>query len=126
MKTATLLMLSLTVLLGACKKSQVNKKQPSFTGTWELRATKGGNILPASFPAGNGHLIIFSNTTYIYSVGGSMMTQGDFQEQTDNNGNEKFSFSSGDFTSDGGELQGDTLRITPFNPEITSSYYVKK
>lgn len=126
MKTTTLFMLSLNVLLAACKKSQESKQQPSVMGTWELRATKGGNILPASFPAGNGHLVIFSNTSYTYSIGSSMVTKGTFLELTNNSGIEKFSFSSGDFTSDGGTLQGDTLIIKPFDPEKASGYYVKK
>jgi hypothetical protein len=126
MKNTVLLTLYLTVLLVACKKSHTTKPQPSFTGTWELRATKGGNILPATFPPGNGHLVIFANTSYTYSVGGSVVTQGTFLEQTDNSGNANFSFSSGDFTDDGGMLLGDTLRIKPLNPEIAASYYVRR
>jgi len=126
MKTTISMLLCLTVLLAACKKNHVNKPQPSISGTWELRATKGGNIVPATYAAGNGHLITFADTSYTYYSSGSLVTHGGFLQHIDNNGNETFTFNSGNFTNELGMFQSDTLKLKPFNPEIATSYYVKK
>ncbi|HEY5326107.1 MAG TPA: hypothetical protein VIJ27_03840 [Mucilaginibacter sp.] len=126
MKTTTSILLVLAVLFSACKKNHVNKPQPSISGTWELRATKGGNILPATYPAGNGNLIYFTDASYTYYNSGSLVTQGTFQQTIDNNGAETVTFKSGNFTNEMGVLQLDTLRLKPFNPDISTGYYVRK
>jgi hypothetical protein len=126
MKNKILLTLCFALVLGACKKTQEKNQTPTYAGTWELRATKGGNILPRTYPPGNGQLVVFSTASYTLSIGGTMETQGNFSVQTDNNSNIVFAFSSGNFKSDSGILQGDTLKIKPFFGEIASSYYVKK
>jgi hypothetical protein len=126
MKNKILLTLCLALLLAACRKSQEKNQAPTYAGTWELRATKGGNILPRTYPPGNGNLVVFSTASYTYSVGGTVETQGNFTVQTDNYSNILFAFSTGNFKSDNGILQGDTLKIKPLNPEIAASYYVKK
>ena len=125
MKTRISIILLLAVSLSACKKNHANNPQPSISGTWELRATKGGNILPATYPAGNGNLISFTNPSYTNYKSGSLVTQGTFQQNVSDNNAEIITFNSGNFTNEKGILQLDTLRLQPFNPEIATSYYVK-
>ncbi len=125
MKTRISIILLLAVSLSACKKNHANNPQPSISGTWELRATKGGNILPATYPAGNGNLISFTNPSYTNYKSGSLVTQGTFQQNVSENNAETITFNSGNFTNEKGILQLDTLRLQPFNPEFATSYYIK-
>ena len=124
MNAKTSLFLIAAVLASACKKNTGNTPQPSVWGTWELRATKGGNILPAVYPAGNGNLVKFTQGSYAAYSSGSLVTQGTYQSSSDSN-TETLTFKSGNFTSETGTVLLDTLKIKPFNPEIATSYYVK-
>ncbi len=62
-----ILFAAFAILVVACKKEVTSA---SVTGTWELRMDGGGWTPVTHYPAGNGRLITFTNTTYeIDSVG---------------------------------------------------------
>ena len=126
MKTSILVLICAATVLTACKKNQTTKTPVVITGTWELRALKGGNLVPTNYPPGNGHLVTFQNNTYIDYSGSTVVTQGNFIQHADNSGNVDISFSSGDFQSESALFQNDTLRFKPYNPDAATGYYVKQ
>jgi hypothetical protein len=126
MKISILMLISAVMLLTACKKNHITKTEVAVTGTWELRAMKGGNLVPTNYPQGNGHLITFQNNAYIDYSGSIVVTQGNFMQHADNSGNVDISFSSGELTSESALFQDDTLRLKPSNIDAATAYYVKQ
>ena len=126
MKISILMLICAATVQTACKKNQITKTQVVVTGTWELRALKGGNLVPTNYPPGNGHSITFQNNAYIDYSGSAVVTRGNFMQHADNSGNVDISFSSGDFQNESALFQNDTLRIKPFNPDVATGYYVKQ
>jgi len=121
MKATVSTLLCLVVLLTACKKNQVNKIQPSITGTWELRSSFGPIANSTqTYPPGNGNLITFTDASYSYYNSGSLASQGNFKQGPNENGDKIFDFTSG-YLSTGfeGVLHNDTLTINVTNVQTT-------
>jgi hypothetical protein len=130
MKTVIFMLACLSVILTACKKNSEVLNKLNLNGIWELRATKGGNIIPAIYPPGNGHLISFGNTNFATYVAGVLVGKGNYQQHNDGMGHDTLIFSNNNYA--GGvwnkniaTIQSDTLYIQPLFPDIAASLYVK-
>jgi len=128
MKAIVSVLLCLMVILAACKKNNEVKNTLSLKGTWELRATKGGNIIPATYAPGNGHLISFNNSTFATYTSGVLETSGSYQQHSDNLGHDTLILNSTNPTSGSLKnlvtIQNDTLKIVPLFPDVATSLYV--
>jgi hypothetical protein len=126
MKTIIPILLYLAISLTACKKNnQVLNKLP-ITGTWELRATRGGNIIPATYAPGNGHLISFGNTAFATYTGGVLEASGSYQQHTDGSGHDTLIYDNNIIHKDIATMKNDTLILEPFDfPDGATSYYIK-
>lgn len=119
------MLLCLIVLLTACKKHNEVSNKLSIIGTWELRATRGGNIMPATYASGNGHIISFGNTAFATYAGGILETSGSYQQHTDGSGHDTLIFTGNTLYKDLTTIQNDTLKLQPLFPDIAASFYIK-
>lgn len=125
MKTKLSLFLFLCLLLAACKKNTGNPT-PSIKGTWELRATRYGNIVPGSYPMDNGHVISFGNTTFAQYFAGVLVDSGSYNKST----NSSYQYTV--FVNDNNSsftnhvvMKQDTLLLIPGNPDAATGFYVR-
>lgn len=122
------MLICLAVLLGSCKKNTVQPPIANATikGTWELRATRGGNIEPATYPQDNGHIVSFGNTTFAQYIGNTVIESGSYKLSS--NGQSQFTIVPTNNTTTAINLaiiNRDTLELFPINPDVASSFYVK-
>ncbi|MGZ3765592.1 MAG: hypothetical protein ACXVA2_13070 [Mucilaginibacter sp.] len=123
MKTKLVLLLSLMILLAACKKNNV---YPSIKGTWELRATRYGNIEPRNYPMDNGNVLSFGNSSYARYFAGVMVDTGNYKIST----NAMYEYtvfikaSNSAFTNQV-TMKQDTLLLIPGNPDAATGFYVR-
>jgi hypothetical protein len=67
------------VVLTSCKKQQSNADNSSSpVGTWELRQGQWGMQPTMSFSAGNGNLLVFSDSLYALYKNGSRVKSGHY------------------------------------------------
>ncbi|MGZ3751596.1 MAG: hypothetical protein ACXVB0_01290 [Mucilaginibacter sp.] len=133
MKTLLTLLLGVVLLASACIPKGVGPDIAAIKGTWELRATRGGNIIPATYTPGNGHILSFADTTFKEYAGGATIAQGSYKRSTDGYlytintvmnstsaiiGNTPFYLSEI-------VIQKDTLKLIPGNPDVATGYFVK-
>jgi hypothetical protein len=124
MKTKLLLLLCLGFLITACKKTKV-VPNTAIKGTWELRATRNGNIIPATYAPGNGHLLSFGNTTFAEYNTGTVLVKGSYKTSTNSSVQYTISSSTNSMFTNGIILQKDTLELIPGMPDISTGFYVK-
>jgi len=124
MKTKLLLLLCLSFLITACKKTKV-VPNTAIKGTWELRATRNGNIIPATYAPGNGHLLSFGNTTFTEYNTGTVLVKGTYKTSTNSSVQYTISSSTNSMFTNGIILQKDTLELIPGMPDISTGFYVK-
>jgi hypothetical protein len=125
MKTKLSLLLCLGILLAACKKTAVT---PANTpkGTWELRATRYGNILPRTYPQDNGNVLSFGNTAFAQYFADVLVDSGSYAKSA----NLIYQYtifvndSNGSFTNNV-IIKGDTLELIPINPDAARGFYVR-
>jgi nitrous oxide reductase accessory protein NosL len=80
MKKLLFIALLLTVVIAGCKKDTQVKVPPSIIGSWEVRASYGGIVGIANYPAGNGNILRFnSDGTYSTYLQFNLNSQGTFQ-----------------------------------------------
>ena len=80
------LFLLLVLALFSCKKPVHNGCEPftminsdGLPGTWELRsAVSGLTGAKTDYPAGNGQLLVLTNTSYQFYKDGSIISQGNY------------------------------------------------
>jgi len=127
MKTKLFLLICSVISIVSCKKASVTtSNNPAIMGTWELRATRNGNILPATYAAGNGHLLIFSNSHYTEFNSGSIVDSGYYTKSSDTTFRYiVYSTFTNTFFHNYILFQQDTLLLKPGQPDISTSYYVK-
>lgn len=130
MKTIVFMLVCLSVILTACKKKNEVLNKSDLNGTWELRATRGGNIIPGTYPAGNGHIIIFDNAEFTTYTAGVLVEKVSFLQHSDGMGHDTLIFINGNFTNnlfnkELATIQNDTLALSPFFPDIATSLYIK-
>jgi hypothetical protein len=133
MKTKLSLLLFLSFSLAACKKNAVDPNT-SIKGTWELRATRNGNIMPATYSAGNGHLLSFGVTSFFEYASGTIVAQGSYKKSTESpfqytissvlNG-PTASLSNSIYYTNEVIIQKDTLELFPANPDVATGFYIK-
>jgi hypothetical protein len=132
MKTKLLLLLCLGLLMTACKKTKV-EPNTVIKGTWELRATRNGNIMPATYAPGNGHLLSFGNSTFTEYNAGAIVDKGSYKRSTDTStqytihsyyNNITYNYNNNTYTNRV-ILQKDTLVLIPVMPDISTGFYVK-
>jgi hypothetical protein len=119
-----LLLLCLGFLITACKKTKV-VPNTAIKGTWELRATRNGNIIPATYAPGNGHLLSFGNTTFTEYNAGAIVVKGSYKTSTNSAVQYTISSSTNSMFAKGIILQKDTLELIPGMPDISTGFYVK-
>ena len=76
-----------TTLFEGCKKdnSKTNPVNvPSLSGTWEIRQAQTKNIPTINYPAGNGNLLKFTETSYSTYTNGSIIKSGQYSLANDN------------------------------------------
>jgi hypothetical protein len=69
-----------------CAKDKNNQHaidKTELAGTWELRQAQGGMMPAATYPAGNGNLLKFTQTTYERYEKGSLQKSGSYQLVSD-------------------------------------------
>lgn len=126
MKTKLLLLLYLGIFITACKKTNVVPNNTAIKGTWELRATRNGNIIPATYAPGNGHLISFGTATFSEYNAGAIVDKGSYEGSA--NSSTQYTILSNYNNSTGTNsvvLHNDTLEIIPTMPDIATGFYVK-
>jgi hypothetical protein len=70
-------------LYSSCKKESIHKTtEAGLTGNWELRKTSG--MLTTSYPAGNGTVYIFTDTSYQFYSQGVLVKSGQYRIINDN------------------------------------------
>ncbi|MDB5142843.1 MAG: hypothetical protein JWQ66_1556 [Mucilaginibacter sp.] len=124
MKTKLLFLLCLGFLLTACKKTKV-VPNTAIKGTWELRATRNGNIMPATYAPGNSHLLSFGNSTFAEYNTGTVLVKGTYKTSTNSSVQYTISSSTNSMFTNGIILQKDTLELIPGMPDISTGFYVK-
>ncbi len=121
------MLLCLCILLAACKKTTVTPtNNAAIKGTWELRATRYGNILPATYPQDNGHVLSFGNTAFAQYFVDVLVDSGSYAKST-NSIYQYTVFASdntGSFTNNI-ILKGDTLELIPGDPDAARGFYVR-
>jgi hypothetical protein len=130
MKAMFFVLLCASVILTACKKNGEVLNKLDLNGTWELRATRGGNIIPATYAPGNGHIIIFNNSEFASYAGGVLEEKVSFQRHSDGMGHDTLILANGNlannlFNEELATMHNDTLMIDPFFPDIATSFYIK-
>jgi hypothetical protein len=133
MKNKLILLLCLSLLIMACKKTKVVPNDTTIKGTWELRATRNGNIIPATYAPGNGHLLSFGNTTFAEYNAGAIVDKGSYKRSIDTStqytihsyyNNITYNYNNNTYTNRV-ILQKDTLVLIPVIPDISTGFYVK-
>ena len=128
MKTKLSVLLGLFIFFAACKKNNNHPtKNPTIEGTWELRATRKGNIIPATYAPGNGNLLSFSDAGFAQYAAGSMVDKGTYVKSTSASYQYMLILDIGyaGFTSMSVAFKGDTLQLLPGNPDIATGFYIK-
>ena len=133
MKFKLILLLCDVALLFACTKGD-GPSNTAIKGNWELRATRNGNIIPATYPAGNGHILIFGDTTFYDYISGSKVAQGGYHRSSDPNFQFTvrslstipfYSMANSTYNTNEVIIKGDTLLFLPIMPDISTEYYVR-
>lgn len=133
MKNKLIFLLCLALLINACKKTKVVPNDTTIKGTWELRATRNGNIVPATYTPGNGHLLSFGNSTFAEYNAGAIVDKGSYKRSTDTATNYTIhsyfnkttdNYNNNTYTNRA-ILQKDTLVIIPVIADISTGLYVK-
>ena len=79
MKNFILATLTLVIVLAGCKKEKALPQ--SIVGSWELRNVYGIQVAgsPSTFKAGNGDVIVFTDTEYQKMNDGKVTTKGTYK-----------------------------------------------
>lgn len=117
MKKLLTLILLPSFLFFSCKKNG----GPSLKGTWELRATRGGNVMPQTFQAGNGHLLSISDTSYYLINNTQVVLHGPYQIKHANNGD----YFVTHYGEDRFTLLKDSLTLFPLTADMASQIYIR-
>ena len=128
MKAKLYVLLGLCILFVACKKNNGSYTGNSaIKGTWELRATRNGNIMPATYAPGNGNQLSFSDVVFDRYTAGSIVAKGTYGKTTNTSNQYNIFLDNGNGTStnEGAILQKDTLELFPVNPDAATGFYVK-
>jgi hypothetical protein len=126
MKIKLSLLLCLGILLTACKKNTVNPNNEAIKGTWELRATRGGNIIPATYPPGNGHILSFGDASFAEYAAGSVVYSGSYGRSTNTDAQYAVvANNNGSPFTNWVNIVQDTLALIPGNPDAATGLYIK-
>lgn len=125
MKLQFYTLVAMFVLLQPIQKlTMATTQKSSVAGTWELRERRGGNILPATFPAGTGNRLVLTASTYKLYEEGQLLLEGHYQIRLDHRC-EYITFNHGASYSDELTLRNDTLILKPTHPDLATRIYVR-
>lgn len=126
MKTKLFLLFLIGSLLVACKKNTVDPAAVAIKGTWELRATRYGNIMPRTYPQDNGYVLSFGNTSFGQYFAGVLVDSGSYKKSP-NSLYQYTIFINGNNSSFTNQviIKKDTLLFIPGNPDAATGFYVK-
>jgi len=128
MKTKLSILICLAAFLGACKKNadQPQTNNATIKGTWELRATRYGNIEPATYPQGNGHIVSFGSTTFALYNANALVENGSYKQSSGSQSQYTILAIDNSVTAiSQAIINKDTLELIPINPDVASSFYIK-
>lgn len=125
MKTKLALLFCIVTFFVACKKHSHNPNNELIKGTWELRATRYGNIAPATYVPGNDHKLSFGDVNFAEYDAGSVVLSGTYSKSTDPTAQYNVVISSGASYTDKVNIVADTLSLIPTNPDASVGFYVK-
>jgi hypothetical protein len=76
-----IILLSLLYTLSSCKKDRLEQMEKSLVGCWEIREETGGGLSfgePSNLAPGNGRIMQFTEKTYAYIDGTSVLYSGTY------------------------------------------------
>ena len=132
MKNKLILLLCLSLLITACKKTKVVPNDTAIKGTWELRATRNGNIY-GNIRTRQWTFTSFGNTTFGEYNAGAIVDKGSYRRNIDTStqyilhsyyNNITYNYNNNRYTNRA-ILQKDTLVLIPVIPDISTGFYVK-
>ncbi|MGN6803064.1 MAG: hypothetical protein ACTHJN_14270 [Ginsengibacter sp.] len=78
MKARYFKLILISVFFLCCRKENTTASQ-SIVGTWELQTEYNGQGGSVNYPRGNGHVLIFTNTTYEVYSDGQLQNSGTYE-----------------------------------------------
>jgi len=87
MKVVAACCVALLLVSASCKKSTKGSSSQNLIGTWELRANQSSMMPLATYPPGNGNLLIFTDHSYSISKNGQTVKTGNYTVAEDHSFN---------------------------------------
>lgn len=65
----------LAIAVSACKKDKLSDIHDSIQGKWELRSSAGGFVGPLDYAPGNGNIVKFTSSHFMYYKKDSLLSE---------------------------------------------------
>ena len=63
------------ITFSACKKNRLSEVHDSIQGRWELRSSTGGFVGPMNYAPGNGNIVKFTSSHFMYYKMDSLLSE---------------------------------------------------